>query len=249
MIFNLIGSIKFVVTDNFSGGKEIDSIIQGISYTEQGKGVISYEVEGDEDKSREINYDRNKWNDKMSIARTRSKHKWHKSLQPNEISIHGLEKIKTLKPFKYPNTNENSNNESHIKSQRYVDMIRRVMSKLTELKSIKESKEKNKDNKENDDTDYIDILKDPSVLIDLMDPNFDIIKPNIDYFIEEKYNSKIENSKIAKLGKPSISSNRFFNVKKQKIFENRKHIDSKYSKYYIDPTLRFLIYLTNTELK
>ena len=82
-----------------------------------------------------------------------------------------------------------------------------------------------------------------------MDPNFDIINPNIDYFIEEKYNSKIENSKIGNLSKPKLSANKFINSKKQKMFENRKHIDNKYSKYYIDPTLRFLTYLTNAELK
>ena len=46
-----------------------------------------------------------------------------------------------------------------------------------------------------------------------MDPNFDIINPNIDYFIEEKYNSKIENSKIGNLSKPKLSANKFINSK------------------------------------
>ena len=63
-------------------------------------------------------------------------------MPPDEISISGLEKIKTLKPFKYPNSNDNSNSGTNAKSQRYVDMIKRVLSKLSELKSLKENKEK-----------------------------------------------------------------------------------------------------------
>lgn len=176
-----------MITDNFAGNKEIDKLLQGEEYTEEGKGIIKYYLEGHPDKTLEVVYDR-----------TRSKDKQFKSQQSGEVSVKGLSHIKTLKPLIYPHSKKADDSSSDFTSKRYVEMINRVRQKLGDLKAKKTISNKNKNV---NSSEYDDVLKDPSVLIDLMDPNFDIIRPNIDYFMEQKLCDRLERKKITKLTK------------------------------------------------
>ena len=54
-----IGPIQFIITDNFAGEKEIESVVQGKVFKTNGKGVVRYIVDGEIDNQREMVYDRN----------------------------------------------------------------------------------------------------------------------------------------------------------------------------------------------
>jgi hypothetical protein len=200
--------------------------------------VIRYFVEGDQNKPREQVYDRSRRNSAHTTKEPSDSGSPYQFNQNKEIKILGFKKMKSLKPFIYPNSSTSEQGENKGKSKRYVNMIKRVMKKLRELKLKIDSKPKNEA-----ESEYDEVLKNPSLLIEFMDPNFDIIRPNLDYLMEEKLIPEFENHNLSKYMK-----SKWKKLPPSKSLTTRQNIHQKYSKYYLPAKLMHLSQFTPSEL-
>ena len=186
-----IGPIQFIITDNFAGEKEIESVVQGKAFKANGKGVVKYIVDGEIDNQREIVYDRN-------IPNQQLKNNNLLPIEKDEIKIPGFQNIKKMKPFLYPKISP-SKARGNQKSGRYVEMIKKVINKIKEIKLEEINKmqveKSNCYRGNNEDQEEESPLNDAVAISEMIDTNFEVIQPNLDYIMERPLDDKYLNFK------------------------------------------------------
>ncbi|CAI2384246.1 unnamed protein product [Moneuplotes crassus] len=165
--------IHFMITDNFAGEEEIESVAQGIDYQVKGKGVIKYIIDNEVEKPRVVVYNRD-LNTQPSAAPTK------------EINIQNFIEKKKLKPFLYP---KKSLSDKHSKSGRYVEIISKVIKRIKELRFNEEGTRRSASQDDKNKVTEEDILK------EMINTNFEVIQPNLDYIMEKPLDDKYLNFK------------------------------------------------------